>query len=170
MPTKNKNMALVKGQNLRVLLGGETIASALSCTMNVKLNVIQAATKDDEGCFDVNMPANLEWSVKSSAVVTDETGRPNAPTITSMIGATVMISFSRVSTADNITEEATCYAGLAKISDVNITAQNRQRTTYEVTFTGQRNMLQDIRTLVTADNHALETASGHTLAAAHEEV
>lgn len=163
-------MATVKGQNLRVLLNSETIAAALSCTLNVQLNVQQVSSKDDEGDFTRNLPMSLNWSVKSSAVVTTDTDRPNAPSITNMIGATVMISFSRVSTADNITEEATCYAGLAKISDVNITAQNRQRTTYEVTFTGQRNMLQDIRTLVTADNHALETASGHTLAAAHEEV
>ena len=85
-----------------------------------------------------------------------------------MVGQSVMISLSRTNGSSNNTEDITLYAGMATISDINISAQNRQRSTYEVTFTGKRDMLQDIRLLVTADGHALETANKHTLAAAHE--
>ena len=87
-----------------------------------------------------------------------------------MVGATVLVSFSLTSTDDNVTEQAPLYAGYAIISDVNISAENRKRTTYEVTFTGKRNMLSNIRRLITADGHTITTASGHTLAAPHEEV
>ena len=163
-------MATVKGQNLRILLNSETIAAALSCTLNVQLSVQQVSSKDDEGDFTRNLPMNLNWSLKSSAVVTTETDRPNAPSITNMIGATVLVSFSLTSTDDNVTEQAPLYAGYAIISDVNISAENRKRTTYEVTFTGKRNMLSNIRRLITADGHTITTASGHTLAAPHEEV
>ena len=161
-------MATIKGQNLRVLYNGDTIASALSCTLSVQLNVVKLSSKDDEDAYDINLPISLSWSVKASAVVTDVIDRPNAPSMLDMVGQSVMISLSRTNGSSNNTEDITLYAGMATISDINISAQNRQRSTYEVTFTGKRDMLQDIRLLVTADNHALETANGHTLAAAHE--
>ena len=167
MPIKINKMATVKGQNLRILLNSETIAAALSCTLNVQLNVQQVSSKDDEGDFTRNLPMNLNWSLKSSAVVTTDTDRPNAPSITNMVGATVLVSFSLTSTDDNVTEQAPLCMLASIISDVNL-AENRKRTTYEVTFTGKRNMLSNIRRLITADGHTITTAS--TLAAPHEEV
>jgi hypothetical protein len=38
-----------------------------------------------------------------------------------------------------------------------------------VTFTGKRNMLIDLRYIVTADNHYIRTSDGHIVMAAHEE-
>ena len=61
-------------------------------------------------------------------------------------------------------------AGDAIISDVQYTAQNRQRSTCQVTLTGKKNMLTDIRLLVTADDHYVRTSDGNLMAAAHEEV
>ena len=59
-------------------------------------------------------------------------------------------------------------AGEAIISDVQYTAQNRQRSTCQVTLTGKKNALIDLRTIITADGHSIITADEHTVMAAHE--
>ena len=53
----------------------------------------------------------------------------------------------------------------AIITDVNITAQNRTRGTFDVTFTGQKNMLFPLNLLVSSNPSHLVTSDGHTLAA-----
>ena len=59
-------------------------------------------------------------------------------------------------------------AGEAIVSDVQYTAQNRQRSTYQVTLTGKKNMLIDLRYIVTADEHYIRTADNHIVMAAHD--
>ena len=67
-------MAVVKGQNLRIFLGNggsKPLAAALSCDLNIQLNVQAYPTKDDEGAWANNVAVSLAWSVKAQAVVTD---------------------------------------------------------------------------------------------------
>jgi hypothetical protein len=59
-------------------------------------------------------------------------------------------------------------AGDAIISDVQYTAQNRQRSTCQITLTGKNNMLIDIRYIITADDHYIRTADGNIVMAAHD--
>ena len=60
-------------------------------------------------------------------------------------------------------------AGDAILSDVQITAQNRQRSEYEITLTGCKNMLFDLREIITADDNNIRTADGNIVLAAHEQ-
>ena len=45
---------------------------------------------------------------------------------------------------------------------------NRQRTTCQVTLTGKKNALIDLREIITADGHNIRTADGNIVFAAHE--
>jgi hypothetical protein len=56
----------------------------------------------------------------------------------------------------------------AILSDVQYTAQNRQRSTCQVTLTGKKNMLIDLRYIITADDHYIRTADNHIVMAAHQ--
>ena len=58
--------------------------------------------------------------------------------------------------------------GYAILSDVQITAENRRRGTYDVTLTGCKNLINEVRRLRSSQGHYLKTADGHILAAPHE--
>ena len=59
-------------------------------------------------------------------------------------------------------------AGDAIISDVQIEATNDEESTYTIQLTGKKNMLTDIRAIITADDHYIRTADGNIVAAEHE--
>jgi hypothetical protein len=44
-------MGVIKGQNLRVLIGGKCVAFATSCTVHVSLNLEDSSTKDSTNNF-----------------------------------------------------------------------------------------------------------------------
>ena len=64
-------MATIKGQNLRVLLGGRCVAAATSCTLHVAMQTEDSSTKDDDGDFATVNPVGLSWDVSVDALVTD---------------------------------------------------------------------------------------------------
>jgi hypothetical protein len=174
-------MATVKGQNLRLFLpddgSGEKmpIAAALECSLEVQLNTQQYSTKDDEGGFVRHTAVSLSWSVRAQGVVVIPPSRPPRyspiylQNFLDAVGQTVHVELATTSGTNNSVKEESLIAGDAIISDVQITAQNRQRGIYDVVLTGKKNMLFDLRILCSSEHHALVSADGHTLMAAHEE-
>jgi len=168
-------MAIVKGQNLRIFIGNgnsKPIAAALSCELSVQMNVKQYSTKDDENDFATNEVVSLAWSLKAqNAVVNDaEVDALEVADIMDLMGTEVHVQLATTSGTKNREQDTLILAGDAILSDVNITAQNRQRGTCDITLTGKKNMLFDIRLIVTADEHYIRTSDGNLVAAAHEEV
>ena len=167
-------MAVVKGQNLRIFLGNgdaKPLGAALSCDLNIQLNVQAYPTKDDEGAWANNVAVSLAWSVKAQAVVTDidYVEAVGASDLMGLVGQIVHVQLCTTSGDMNREAEGLpMVAGDAILSDVQITAQNRQRTTYDVTLTGCKNMLFDLREIITADNNNIRTADGNIVLAAHE--
>ena len=163
-------MAVVKGQNLRIFVGGKPIAAALQCDLSIQLNTQEYSCKDDEGGWSKYMTVSLAWSLRANAVVTNDTDSTavGAPDLMSMIGQQVSVSLSPASGTNNRVAGEMLLAGDAIISDVQITAQNRQRSVYDITLTGVKNMLVDVRAILTADNHYIVTADGHRVCAGHE--
>ena len=73
-------MAKVKGQNLRLFMdngnGNQVaIAAAQQCDLNIRLNVKQVTTKDDEDDFATQIAVGLSWTVRSRGVVTSDPDR-----------------------------------------------------------------------------------------------
>ena len=167
-------MAVVKGQNLRIFLGNggaKPLAAALSCDLNIQLNVQAYPTKDDEGAWANNVAVSLAWSVKAQAVVTDidYVEAVGASDLMDLVGQVVYVQLCTTSGDMNREAEGLpMVAGDAILSDVQITAQNRQRSEYEITLTGCKNMLFDLREIITADGNNIRTADGNIVLAAHE--
>lgn len=161
-------MAVVKGQNLRVFIGGKSIAAALECSLSLQMNVNQISTKDDEGSWVKNHVVSLAWSVRANGVVTDETGRNDVPSLLDRIGQTVRVQLALAGGTQNSEISNAIVAGDAIISDVQITSENRKRGLFDITLTGKKNMLFDLRMLITSDGHCLRTSDGHILFAPHE--
>lgn len=163
-------MATVKGQNLRIFVGSRAIAAALDCQLQLQLNVTPYSTKDDEGAFTQNRVVSVQWSVTANAVVTDdqELDAIGAAELSDLLGQTVQVQLNTAAGEKNREQQEQLLAGEAILSDVQITAQNRQRTTCQVTLTGKKNALIDLRYIITADDNYIRTADGHLVMAAHE--
>ena len=163
-------MATIKGQNLRIFLNNLVIAAAQQCQLSLRLDVKQISTKDDTDDFAKNIALKLSWSVSASGVVTIDPDRNDPVTLMDRIGQTVRVELATASGDQNSDMGDQLLAGDAIISDVQIQATNNEESTYSIQLTGKKNMLTDIRLLVTADDHYVRTSDGNLVAAAHEDV
>lgn len=164
-------MATVKGQNLRIFLGNADsapIAAALQCTLQVQMNVQERSTKDDEGSWTHNHVASVSWNVKVNGAVTLDPDRNDPASLMDRIGQMVYVRLALASGNQNSDMGDMLVCGYAILSDVQITAENRKRGTYDVTLTGCKNLINEVRRLKTSNGNYLKTASGHILAAQHE--
>ena len=136
-------MATIKGQNLRVMVGGKCIAMSTSCTWHLAAQVESASTKDDAGDFEVNEVVGLSWDASTDSLVTLTDNGTNGKLVTDLIS--LMISKTQVTLTFDTTagtnnrvgqNSAIKRTGLAYISDVNISAQNRTNSSVSVQFTG----------------------------------
>ena len=163
-------MATVKGQNLRVFIGDVVVAAAQQCDVSVRLNVKTSSTKDDEGDWGYATAISLNWEVRTNGLVTIDPDRNDPASLMNRIGQTVRVELATAGGTRNSEMGEMMLAGDAIISDIQLNAQVDDESTYSVVLTGKKNMLTDIRLLVTSDDHYIRTSDGHLLAAEHEEV
>jgi predicted secreted protein len=168
-------MATIKGQNLRLFMENgsgqmSAIAAAQQCQLSLRLEVKQTSTKDDTDDFAKNIALKLSWSVSANGVVTVDPDRNDPASLMNRIGQTVRVELATASGDQNSEMGEQLLAGDAIISDVQIQANNEDESTYSIQLTGKKNMLTDIRLIVTSDDHYIRTADGNLVAAVHEEV
>jgi predicted secreted protein len=168
-------MATIKGQNLRLFMENgsgqmSAIAAAQQCQLSLRLEVKQTSTKDDTDDFAKNIAMKLSWSVSANGVVTVDPDRNDPASLMNRIGQTVRVELATASGDQNSDMGEQLLAGDAIISDVQIQANNEDESTYSIQLTGKKNMLTDIRLIVTSDDHYIRTADGNLVAAVHEEV
>ena len=168
-------MATIKGQNLRLFMENgsgqmSAIAAAQQCQLSLRLEVKQTSTKDDTDDFAKNIALKLSWSVSANGVVTVDPDRNDPSSLMNRIGQTVRVELATASGDQNSDMGEQLLAGDAIISDVQIQASNEDESTYSIQLTGKKNMLTDIRLIVTSDDHYIRTADGNLVAAVHEEV
>ena len=130
-------MATVKGQNLRLFIDGYVLAAALSCELDVGLEVKQYSTKDDETDFANNEAVGLTWSLRAQAVVDDNVvSAIGADSIMDLIGHTVRSRLNTTSGTQNREEGDKMLTGTAILSDIQLTAQVDDVSTYSAKLTG----------------------------------
>ena len=136
-------MATIKGQNLRVMVGGKCIAMATSCTFHISAQVESASTKDDANDFEVNEVTGLSWDASTDSLVTltDNGTNGELPTdlMSLIINKTVVtLTFDTTAGTNNRTAQNSAIkkSGSAYVTDFSVTAQNRQNSTLTVQFTG----------------------------------
>ena len=136
-------MATIKGQNLRVMVGGKCIAMATSCTFHVAAQMEDSSTKDDTGNWQSQEVTGLSWDASTDSLVTltdnGSNGELPQDLFTAMITMTpVTLTFDTTSGANNRVAQNSALkkSGQAYIIDISITAANRAISTMTVQFLG----------------------------------
>ena len=116
-------MATIKGQNLRVMVGGKCIAMATSCQFHISAQMEDSSTKDSTGDFQEQEVTGLSWDDILSLIINK---------------TKVTLTFDQTAGANNRVGQNSVIkkSGQAYVSDVQITAQNRQNSTMTVQFQG----------------------------------
>ena len=136
-------MSTIKGQNLRVMVGGKCIAMATSCTFHVSAQMEDSSTKDSTGDWQEQSVVGLSWDAQTDSLVTltdnGSNGELPQDLLSLIINKTaVTLTFDQTNGTNNRTgmNSSIKKSGQAFVTDVNITAQNRQNSTISVQFQG----------------------------------
>ena len=136
-------MATIKGQNLRVMVGGKCIAMATSCTFHISAQVESASTKDDANDFEVNEVTGLSWDASTDSLVTLTDNGVNGELPTDLLSliinkTLVTLTFDETAGTNNRTGQNSSIkrSGSAYLTDYSLNAQNRQNSTLSCQFTG----------------------------------
>ena len=136
-------MGTIKGQNLRVMVGGKCIAMATSCTFHVSAQLEDSSTKDSVGDFQEQEVTGLSWDAQTESLVTLEDNGSNGELpqdlLSLMINKTkVTLTFDQTAGTNNRVGQNSVIkkTGQAYITDISIQAANRQNSTLSVQFTG----------------------------------
>ena len=136
-------MATIKGQNLRVMVGGKCIAMATSCTFHISAQVEDSSTKDDANDFANNEVTGLSWDAQTDSLVTLTDNGVNGELPTDLMSliinkTKVTLTFDQTTGTNNRTGQNSAIkrSGQAYLTDYSLSAQNRQNSTLSCQFTG----------------------------------
>ena len=136
-------MATIKGQNLRVMVGGKCIAMATSCTFHISAQVEDSSTKDDANDFANNEVTGLSWDAQTDSLVTLTDNGVNGELPTDLMSliinkTKVTLTFDQTAGANNRVGQNSVIkrSGEAFLTDYSISAQNRQNSVLSCQFTG----------------------------------
>jgi len=136
-------MATIKGQNLRVMVGGKCIAMSTNSVFHVSATLESSSTKDSVGDFEEQEVTGLSWDASCDALVTLTDNGTNGELVTDLISlminkTLVTLTFDQTAGTNNRTGQnaAIKRTGTAYINDVQVTAQNRANSTFTVQFAG----------------------------------
>ena len=136
-------MGTIKGQNLRVMVGGKCIAMATSCQFHVSAQLEDSSTKDSVGDFQEQDVTGLSWDAQTDSLVTLEDNGTNGELpqdlLSLMINKTkVTLTFDQTAGTNNRVAQNSVIkkTGDAYITDMSVQAANRQNSTLSVQFTG----------------------------------
>ena len=136
-------MATIKGQNLRVMVGGKCIAMATSCTFHISAQVESASTKDDANDFEVNEVTGLSWDASTDSLVTLTDNGTNGELPTDLLSliinkTMVTLTFDQTAGTNNRTGQNSVIkrSGSAYLTDYSLSAQNRHNSVLSCKFSG----------------------------------
>ena len=135
-------MGVIKGQNLRILLGGKCVAFSTSCTVHVSLNLEESSTKDSTNNFTEQTPTGISWDMSCDALYSvdaDATGVNAISALDTVLAQQkVQVQFEQTQGEKNrvAVSGGAVYSGYAWVNDISINAANRQNTSYTIQLTG----------------------------------
>ena len=135
-------MGVIKGQNLRLLIGGKCVAFATSCTVHASLNLEESSTKDSTNNFTEQTPTGISWDMSCDALYSvdaDATGVNAISALDTVLAQQkVQVQFEQTQGEKNrvAVSGGAVYSGYAWVNDISINAANRQNTSYTIQLTG----------------------------------
>lgn len=128
-------MSKIKGQNLRVFIGGAVVAEATNCSITLTNNMEDTSTKDNVGMFNQETIASKSWSVQVDTL--------NVTNIGTLLGywknhTPLAVKWDQTDTDDNITAVGADFqmTGTAILTDASFQFNDRQMVATNVTLTG----------------------------------
>lgn len=135
-------MATIKGQNLRVMVGGKCIAMATSCQFHIAAETQNSSTKDS-GDWQENEVVGLSWDAQTDSLVTLVDNGVNGELSQSLLGliinkTKVTLTFDETAGANNRTGQNSAIkrSGEAYLVDYSLSAPNRQNSQLTCRFVG----------------------------------
>lgn len=136
-------MGTIKGQNLRVMVGGKCIAMATSCQFHIGTSLEDSSSKDSTGDWSEQEVTGLNWDAQTDSLVTltdnGTNGELPVDLMSLIINKTkVTLTFDQTSGTNNRTAQnaAIKRSGQAYLTDYSLTAPNRANSTLTCQFTG----------------------------------
>lgn len=135
-------MGIIKGQNLRITVGGKFVAFSTSCTLHVSQNLEESSTKDTTGNFTEQDVTGVSWDMSCDALYSvdaDTTGQNGINMLDLVLGQQkVAVEFEQTSGEKNRVPVAGSvkYSGNAWVNDISVNAGNRANTSYTIQLTG----------------------------------
>lgn len=136
-------MGVIKGQNLRVMVGGKCIAMATSCQIHVGTQLEDSSTKDSTGDWQEQEVTALNWDVTTDSLVTLEDNGSNGELpqdlLSLIISKTkVQLTFDQTAGTNNRVGQDSVIkrSGYAYLTDYSLTAANRQNAQLNCKFSG----------------------------------
>lgn len=126
-------MDIIKGQNLRITIGGSCVAFATSCTVHVSKQLEETSTKDSTGSWTEQEVVGKSWDISVDALY----GVSSTP-LTQILGSdsTVAIQFANTSGTNNQVIGDVVVSGTAIINDLSVNATNKQNVSYTLQAQG----------------------------------
>jgi hypothetical protein len=134
-------MASIKGQNLRVFVDGKPNALATNCTVNITMNTEDASTKDTTGSAATPEVTGASWNITFEQLYKSTDAAAQTFTTLKAIIASMQakaVVFDKAAGADNRVQQTAAYkmTGNAYLSQLTLTATNRENVTISGTLTG----------------------------------
>jgi hypothetical protein len=136
------DMGVIKGQNLRILLGGKCVAFATSCTVHASLNLEESSSKDSTNNYTEQTPTGISWDMSCDALYSvdaDATGVNGIAALDMVLAQQkVLVQFEQTQGEKNRVPVtgSVAYSGYAWVNDISVNAGNRQNTTYTIQLAG----------------------------------
>ena len=125
------------------MVGGKCIAMATSCTFHVSASLEDSSSKDSTGDWQEQEVVGLSWDAQTDSLITLTDNGTNGELPQDLLGliinkTLVTLTFDTTSGTNNRTAQNSAIkkSGQAYVTDVQITAANRQNSTLTVQFTG----------------------------------
>lgn len=145
-------MAIIKGQNLRILVGPDDshlkcLAAAQSCKLHIAAQTGESSSKDSESDWMEQEITAINWDVEAESLIT-LTADSGAVLVTGLtVGETYTIRFSQTSDTPGGSNRTPLnnhlrLTGEAVLSDLTLTAANKEQSTYQAKFTGTGELAQ----------------------------
>jgi hypothetical protein len=150
-------MGVIKGQNLRVLIGGKCLAFATSCTVHASLNLEDSSSKDSTNNFTEQTPTGISWDMSCDALYSvdaDATGVNGVAALDMVLAQQkVLVQFEQTQGEKNRVPVtgSVAYSGYAWVNDISVNAGNKQNTSYTIQLAGDGQLAKS--TVAAANNH-----------------
>ena len=135
-------MGVIKGQNLRLLIGGKCVAFSTSCTVHASLNLEDSSSKDSTNNFTEQTPTGISWDMSCDALFSvdaDATGVNGIAALDMVLAQTkVQVQFEQTQGEKNRVPVtgSVAYSGYGWVNDISVTSANRTNAQYSIQIQG----------------------------------